>query len=395
MRRTAFTSGIALVGALSLAPVAASDRAILRDGSSLEVTESDLVNASDATWPGWIALKRTATVREDDLATSMLGLDDGQVLGGGFNVVQDSLWWRSRAIGAIQVDLERVAWIGPPTLAGQPAPVRDHVSLINGDHVDGFVNALQAERGVEIETGTGGASPTRTWYDLSRVASIQLAPRPRPATGWRLWLRDGSVIDMEAWKREGSRVSLQGLHLPGAAPRVMIAWDEVLGIQRNGSCVTALSSLPWKAIDATDTPRLAPAQIRMSPGVQPIDVRAFDLHGPGTFVARVPDGRWVLDLKLAVPPALAGRTGCTVQVLAGDRELARARPGPGFAPTTVHATIEGGDLRVVISEPAHGALGAAVRLDDAMLMPVTASAAAPSPAQTSAPASAADSTGPG
>ncbi|NBQ89189.1 MAG: hypothetical protein EBU07_17345, partial [Betaproteobacteria bacterium] len=105
MRRTAFTSGIALVGALSLAPVAVSDRAILRDGSSLEVTESDLVNASDATWPGWIALKRTATVREDDLATSMLGLDDGQVLGGGFNVVQDSLWWRSRAIGAIQVDL--------------------------------------------------------------------------------------------------------------------------------------------------------------------------------------------------------------------------------------------------------------------------------------------------
>ncbi|MFM7806390.1 MAG: hypothetical protein ACKPEA_00495 [Planctomycetota bacterium] len=395
MRRVDFSSSIALACALSLAPIAVSDRAILRDGSSREIAEPELANASDTTWPGWIALKRTTTVREDDLATSMLGIDDGQVIGGGFNVVQDALWWRSRAIGAIQVDLERVAWIGPPALAGQPAPVRDHVSLINGDHVDGFVNALQADRGVEIETGTGGASPTRTWYDLSKIASIQLAPRPRPATGWRLWLRDGSVIDMDAWKREGSRVSLRGLHLPGAAPRVMIAWDEVLGIQRNSSCVTALSSLPWKAIDATDTPRLAPAQIRVNPWVQPIDVRSFDLHGPGTFVARVPDGRWVLDLTLAVPAALAGRTGCTVQMLAGDRELVRVRLGPGTKPTPVHAAIEGGDLRVVISESAHGALGAAVRLDDAMLVPVTGGEAAPTPAPTNAPASAAGSTGPG
>lgn len=386
---------VAALLAITLASSSRGDRAILRDGSTQSVQEADLVNAGDATWPGWIALQRTVVAREDDLAGSMLGLDDGQVVGGAFNVVQESLWWRSRAIGAMQVDLERVAWIGPPSLASQPAPARDHVALVNGDHVDGFVNALQADRGVEVETGTGGASPTRTWYDLSKVASIQLSPRPRSATGWRFWLRDGSMVDVDAWKREGSRVSLQGLHLPGAAPRVMIAWDEVLGIQRAGASVVAAGSLAWKAVDATDTPRLAPAQVRIDPVMRALDVRSVDLHGPGTFVARVPDGRWTLDLTLTAPPALAGRVGCTVQVLAGDRELARVRIDANTKPTPVHAAVAGGDLRVVISEPAHGAFGAAVRLESAMLVPVTPDAAAPTPVPTSAPASAAGSTGPG
>ena len=103
----------------------------------------------------------------------------------------------------------------------------------------------------------------------------------------------------------------------------------------------------------------------------------------------------MLDLSIGVPPVLAGRVGCTVQVLAGDRELARMRIDAKSRPTTVHAPIDGGDLRVVISEPAHGAFGASARLDGAMLVPVTPDAAATTPAPSSAPASAAGSKGPG
>ena len=379
---------------MAVAPCSA-DQAILADGGVSEVDETVLVNAGDATWPGWVALRRTVAVRDDDQASSMLALDDGQVVGGGFSVVEDALWWRSRAIGPFQVDLERLAWIGPPNLASQPTPARDHVSLINGDHVDGFVNALQADRGVEVETGASGGAPTRAWYDLSKVASIQLAPRPRAASGWRFWMRDGSVVDADAWKRDGARVSLQGLHLPGAAPRVTTAWDEVLGIRRVGTPTVALGRLAWSATDATDTPRLAPAQACVEPTMRALDLRAVDLHGPGTFVTKVPDGRWMLDLSLIAPPPLAARVGCTVQVLAGDRELARVRLAPGMKPAPVHAAVQGGDLRFVISEPAHGPFGAAVRLDGALLVPVMADAAAPIPAPTTAPVSPAGSPGPG
>ncbi len=394
MRRLAHTRWLSLV-AVMVVSTSVADRAIQPDGSWMAVEDAMLVNLGDTTWPGWIALQRSLVVRADDEAASMLGLDDGQVVGGGFNVVAESLWWRSRAFGAMQVDLEHVAWIGPPTIASQPAPARDLIALVNGDRVQGFINALHPDRGIEIESGTGTGTPTRTWYELAKVASIQLSPRPRAATGWRFWLRDGSVVDVDAWKREGSRMLLQGLHLPGVASRVFIAWDEVLGIQRNGQAVLSLASLEWKATDSADTARLAPAQIRIDPSVTAFAIRSVDLHGPGSFTTKVPPGTWTLDLTLAAPPALAGRVGCTVQVLAGDRELARTRLEAGSKPVPVHATVEGGDLRVVISDSAHGALGAAVRLDGAMFVPVTPDAGASTPAPTSAPAGAAGSPGPG
>lgn len=386
---------LACLLALSIAAPAGADDTITADGSSVPVDATALANISDATWPGWVALRRTIAVRDDELATSMLGLDDGQRLGGSFNVVQDALWWRSRGVGAVQVDLERVAWIGPPTLAGQPAPARDRVELVNGDHAEGFVNALQADRGVEVETGTGGGSPQRAWYELGKVASVQLAPRPRAATGWRLWLRDGSVVDADAWRREGSRVTVEGLHLPGAAPRVQLAWEEVLGVQRNSRPVVALAGVDWRAADMPGTPRLAPARVHIEPGVGAFDLRPVDLHGPGTFVARIPEGRWMLDMSIVAPPALARKGACTVQVLSGDRELARTTLVGAAQPVMVHERVEGGELRVVISDSAHGAFGASTRLDRAMLVPVTAGAAASTPSRTSVPASEAGSKGPG
>ena len=382
---------------LLLAPgsVASGDGVVLRDGSRQPVEAATLAHASDATWPGWVALVRTPGAPPVDAPTSMLALDDGQRVAGGFQVVQDVLWWRSRTIGSVQIDLEHVAWIGPTALGLQKAPARDRVSLVNGDRVEGFVSALQADRGIEVETGTGGANATRTWCDLVKVSSIQLAPRPRAATGWRLWLADGSVIDADAWSREGSRVSLQGLHLPGVAPRVMIAWDELLGVCRNSDAPVPLASLPWQSDEATESVRLAPAQVRVDGPCGPLDLRPIDLHGPGSFRVRVPDGRWVLDLGISEPSALAGRVACTVQVLAGDRELARMRVDRDTKPVGVRAPVEGGEVRVVISDPAHGAFGAAVRLDNAMLVPVRAGEAVATPSPTSAPAAPSDSRDPG
>lgn len=373
------------------------DRVVMQDGRVRPIDDAALVNAGDTTWPGWIALWRSSVSQppERDNPGSMLVLDDGQSIEGGFNVVQDALWWRSRSLGPVQVDLERVASIGPTPRVTESTVTRDHVALINGDHVEGFVNAIEAGRGVEIETGTGTATSTRTWYDLSKVASIRLTPRPRVATGWRIWLRDGTVVDVDAWRRDGARVLLQGMHLPGSAPRVTVDWEEVSGIQRNGSPVIPLAGLVWKASDVGDTPRLAPAHSRVDAATKPLDVRPIDLHGPGTFMARVPEGRWAIDLTLTAPPMLVNRVACTVQVLADDRELARLRIEAGTPPQPMHALLQGGDLRVVISDAAHGAFGAAVRLDGAMLIPVSPDAAAPTTAPTSVPGSQAGSKDPG
>ena len=164
-----------------------------------------------------------------------LGLDDGQRLSGEFESIGSELWWRHRELGSMQIDLERLAWIGPPALALVAPPTRDRLLLVNGDRVEGFVNALHADRGVEVETpgAAPGDAPSRAWHDLGKaVAAIQLVPRGHQASGWRLWLRDGSVIDVDHWQREGERVALRGCHLPGLAASITMPWDSLVEIGR-------------------------------------------------------------------------------------------------------------------------------------------------------------------
>lgn len=366
---------------------------ILRDGTSQRIDARELKEIGSDAWPGWLAVDtRTGDRTPDSDARSVLALDDGQRINGIFESGSSKLNWRSRDLGLIDIDLERVQWIGPPTLATEVPPTRDRVVLLNGDRVDGFVNAIESERGVQVET-QGSAPPTASrWIDLARTVSIQLAPRPRAASGWRLWLRDGSVVDVDGWQRRGDQVQLRKVHLPGAAPVITVPWSTVLAVACPDSGMQPIWCQPWRTTEATPQERLSAPVMHMQPQ-RALDLHDLDLHGPGSFIMQVPPGTRSLHLTLAAPPALQRELACTVRVLDGEGEVCSERLSASSKPRTIDVPVHGPSITFQLTDSAKGAFGAAVRLQHGWLL-TTPAPTAPPPNAPGVPA-AAGAPGPG
>lgn len=377
--------------------LAAGGTAILPDGSCVVVDETQLQELQSAKWPGWLALRLDAAGPPEVEPRSMAAFDDGQRMAGEFDVAGDQLRWRNRDLGWTSLDLERLAWIGPPELMISDPPARDRVTLVNGDRLEGFVNALRADRGIEIERpgSKPGEAPERTWHDLAKgVMAIQLVPRGHPAAGWRLWLRDGSVLDVDAWQRVGERAVLTGCHLPGAASPISIPWRSIRAVQDPRRSVRALASRRWTSEDVPGTPRLAPASADAPELPASLEMRPLDLHGPGTFAAEVPKG-CLVTVRLEAPPELAKDTDCVAVMMDGDRVVASGVVRGSSAPLQVKDTIQSGRLVVKIEAGPRGAYGSSVRLADGLVLEPLSAPTAATPVPSSAPAKPSAPSGPG
>lgn len=361
----------------------------LPDGSSRSVDASDLQSLQSTAWPGWLAFRAPSDGSSEADTRSMLALDDGQRVAGEFEstAMGNELRWRHRELGAVTIDLERLSWIGPPTLAAVAPPARDRLILMNGDRIEGFVNALRADRGVEIEqpATAPGAAPERTWYDLAKgLACIQLVPRGHPSTGWRCWLGDGSVLDMDGWQRVGERLVITGCHLPGVAPSVSIPWKSVRAIADPRHAVHAIAARPWTSQDVPDSPRLSPASVDPADLPGPLEVRALDLHGPGRFLVDVPKGSIVV-MRVEPPPSRAQDVVCQVTLLDGERVVLAVSVDGSMKPAPVRDTIHSGQLTVRVDAGPRGAFGSSVRLSDGLVLDRITAPAIATPPSSSAP----------
>lgn len=143
------------------------------------------------------------------LSLGVLETRDGQRLPGSLRVERGATTWDHRWIGAIPLDLERLAWL---RLLGEVAPpVRpdaDVVRLANGDLVTGFVDSIGADVVVEPldekPVDAAGAAPRR--IPLERVAAIGFAAvGAPPAVGTVAWTVDGSIVGTRALAFDAER----------------------------------------------------------------------------------------------------------------------------------------------------------------------------------------------
>jgi len=354
--------------------------AITTDGLIEHINENALKTIGSSSWPAWQGLRLIDThTRADNDSESVMTLDDGQRIVGRFESSLRELRWRSHELGSCAVDLERVVWIGPPTIALLAPPTTDRIMLVNGDHIDGFLSALEADRGVAIEI-PNPESPsirTATWVELSKVASIQMVPHQTQTPGWRIWLRDGGVVFVDAWQRLGDQVSLEGTHLPGISSSLSLAWRDIVAVQASNDCIQPLANQACVVTEVSDTPRLAPACALISQGTEPLDLRAIDLHGPGSFTMGVPAGDYNFQATIETPPQLVGKINCLVTILDGEREMFKQHTDSASKPIHIHFHAQGKSLTVILSESQQGAFGAAIRLQDCCFVATHATAPQP------------------
>ncbi len=114
--------------------------------------------------------------------------------------------WESGPFGAMQISLDRVAMLRlAASSVRPPRDLRDHVVLINGDLMSGFIEHVGDE--VVID-----ADDRAVRIPIARIASVSLGGRAEPAVGQMVWLADGSVVAVRELASRGEGrlfVSLQ------------------------------------------------------------------------------------------------------------------------------------------------------------------------------------------
>ncbi|MHC4709039.1 MAG: hypothetical protein ACYTA3_01070, partial [Planctomycetota bacterium] len=97
----------------------------------------------------------------------------------------------------MEVPLDRIESVTFVGSASVPAPGdADTLQLANGDRLEGFVTALGDPITVEVLNG-GGSDLKTIELPLDRVVSVRMVTPAQEPSGRRLWLVDGTVVDVE------------------------------------------------------------------------------------------------------------------------------------------------------------------------------------------------------
>jgi len=280
------------------------------------------------------------------VAPGWIELTDGQRLvgrpaaAGGSGGGKDQVGWEHERFGTVWVDLDKVSSLRMPGADKRVAPPAaaqgaDLVVLANGDRMEGFIEKFEGTGGnLVIDSGTrGGSQPRHTSVPSDEVALVLLSnPRKAPAPGMRVWLTDGSIVNLESVQSDAAkgRLTLTARSLSTGAGQgaASIELAELLALTTDSSALTSLASLPptrqWPIGDRRrgDSVEIGP------PG--PLGAADIVLPGPMGVEWRLPAG----SRRIAGQAVLEERSwtwgDCvvTVSVVRDGRdpvELARAR----------------------------------------------------------------------
>ena len=364
---------------LLIAPVLAGDPVQFQPVTNTDIQVVDKLPPSDQ-WPGWCGVK---IIQKSSLATapktstqSCYTTTDGQRLAGTFELNNTKLSWRNSAFQPFMVDLEKTQSIGPLFIGEQPTTQKDTVFLVNNDRVDGFIESIDASKGVSMEvalpTTSKEAAPKKemTHIPIERISEIQLATKIKKPSGWRFWLVDGSVIDADSWSDVQNQCALKNTHACSQVDGATIPWSNILSMSSNSKTITNLASCAQKVISNSDT-----EEIRLSPPVvvkkiipSAFDAIPIDLHGPGVFEFALEQNSGTLSASLEVPPQLRGDVECRVTIECGGKVVFQDSIKPESKPLQIMVPIVGNKLIVKLDESKRGSFGCAIRLAEAIVI---------------------------
>lgn len=236
-----------------------------------------------------------------------LQLTDGRVLGGQLQSVDaasEFIIWESDQLGTLTASFDDLKLLTLHPVISQPgntpnaaaghdkSPEGDVVVLVNGDSVHGFISAFTRRR-VEIET-----VDDRITLESDRVASLSFENEPkRPDSNTcRVWLDDGSVVDVDAarFRTEGGSFRL-ALKDGGGGDR-FVAFQTIRAVAFRAGSVQSLGSLNPSVLDEADhgTDEILWYALSVQPVVEnsarPLQLGDVLIEGPCAIAYEVPKG---------------------------------------------------------------------------------------------------------
>ncbi|MBL8759767.1 MAG: hypothetical protein JNL50_00550 [Phycisphaerae bacterium] len=268
---------------------------------------------------------------------------------------------RGTAIGTVPLGLDHLSRLvfddgaaGSAGGSGSAPSDSDVVELANGDRLEGLVVSLFP---LVVEDVRDAGKKTELSAD--RVRRVVMSNARREGGHSRVWLRDGSIVNIETFvKGEGGvlagRASVSGMPVDGPGPSLVVAPERVLALVMSGTELVALSDVAVAAYRPGMGRRWAPGPSVVG-GVAGGGVSGggalggdIELCGPMTAEWELPKGaaRFSAGVELAAGARALGE--CTLVVEWGGKEIARLELGGERWSGEVVAALEGGPGRLVM-----------------------------------------------
>lgn len=346
--------------------------------SGIAIPETTQNPPTSNQWPGWcgVRVQQQKNIFKKLNLKSYYALDDGQRFAGIFEFDNTKISWRNNVLESIFIDLEHAQSIGPLSIGGSDTKLKDTVLLVNNDRLDGFIESIDGTTGVALQVTTPGTpineklTKQLTHIPIERIVEICLSTKIKQPTGWRFWMSDGSVIDVDSWSDDKNKCHLKGPHINPEMQASTIFWNEVLSIAPNPNSISALANCSWKAITNPDSfvPRLSPPTIKTEVRPASFDAIPMDLHGPGGFKFTTNQTKGTLSALLSLPPQLEKKINCQITIECEGKILWQNKVTPNFKPTQIKIPVDSCEIIVRLDESKHGAFGCAIRMNEAILI---------------------------
>jgi len=308
----------------------------------------------------------SARVRVTD--RGMLVLADGQRLPGESlsspKSGSNTLAWSHREFGRIEAasgiirSVSFASHVDPP-----PAGSSDVLVLNNGDRVSGLVTAL----GDPVTLMPDGSSRSIS-LPMQRIASISFVSPERKGAGRRLWMTDGTVVDV-AQLRLGHDGLLR-LQLAGSLTsesQHTLKLSDVSAVMFDAESAIPLSSVQPTSITGPKTRYVLPAPVLRDRNA-PIGLMPIELSGPVAIRYALPSSPMEMVGEVTIPPTHRTWGDLDVVILDDEREVFRARLNGEQPSAPIRIALRGSEMTIRLEEGNNGPLQDTVVLEHPLLL---------------------------
>lgn len=290
----------------------------------------------------------------------------GEALSGSRAAAGVFVWNQSTWLGRLEVPLDRIASVVLVPGAALPAPARgDVLALANGDRIEGFIESLGDP--VEIRVGEGAEAQLLD-VPLDRVTALRVVtPRRQPA-GRRLWLRDGTVVDVDRVRvADDGVVRLEGLPFIGESQPKQLNLSALVAILFDHRTLVPFTSLELLDRSAPATRYAVPEPEALDESA-PLGLARVALRGPLSVRYRLPAARVFFTAEARLPETARAWSDCDLVVRDDDTEVLRVHLDAAHPVAAVDVALTGATLQIQITEGRNGPIQDTVILHRAMLL---------------------------
>lgn len=289
----------------------------------------------------------------------------GQAFSGASGADGVLVWDQSTWLGRMEVPLQRIESVAFTQGAAIPRMGDgDRLRLANGDRLEGLVTALGDP--ILMEVTEDGRRTIQ--IPLHRAVSVRMVtPRQKPS-GRRLWLIDGTIIDVSTVE-----VSDDGLLRPGGLPFVSqqptkpLSISSLVAVLFDAEGLVPFAALEPVAVKGPLTRYVVPRP-ELLDDLAPLGLARVLLRGPVSVRYELPSAGSYLMAEARLPPEARRWGDCELLIRDEGREVFRARLNADNPVVPIGVTIHGTQLEIEITEGANGPVYDHVVLHRAMVI---------------------------